>query len=124
MTRNKTQTILKPQLIEIKVKHRCGYDFTAALQVCFSLNTFIDQNTARDWADWVIITYIKPAPPTSIYNYLNGSNIYYKHFEKQILNIARLFMNLIKSDYFNTFRYTFLIVVYNIKLTCNRSITS
>ena len=37
-------------------------------------------------------------------------------FEKQFLNIARLFMNLIKSDYFNTFRYKFLIVIYNIEL--------
>ena len=43
-------------------------------------------------------------------------------FEKQFLNIARLFMNLIKSDYFNTFCYKFfcLIVIYNIELkgTC------
>mgnify|MGYP007091658006 CR=1 FL=1 len=37
-------------------------------------------------------------------------------FEKQFLNIARLFKNLIKSDYFNTFRYKFLIVIYNIEL--------
>jgi len=30
-------------------------------------------------------------------------------------------MNLIKSDYFNTFRYKFLIVIYNIELKgiCN-----
>jgi len=27
-------------------------------------------------------------------------------------------MNLIKSDYFNTFRYTFLIVIYNTELKC------
>ena len=43
----------------------------------------------------VITTYVKPAPPTGIYKYLNGSN-------KQVLNIAKLFMNLINSVYFNT----------------------
>jgi len=33
--------------------------------------------------------------------------MYYKYFEKQFLNIARLIMNLIKRDYFNKFRYKF-----------------
>ena len=40
--------------------------------------------------------------------------IYHKHFQKQFLNIARLFMNLIKSDSFNTFHYKFLILIYYI----------
>ena len=63
-----------------------------------------------DWAESYNNIY-KARSPTGIYTYLNGSNIYYKLFEKQFLNIARLFMNLIKSDYFNTFHYKILIVI-------------
>ena len=36
----------------------------------------------------------KAHSPTRIYKYFNGSNIYYKLFEKQFLNIARLFMKI------------------------------
>ena len=57
-----------------------------------------------DWAE-SYNNLSRARSPTGIYNYLNDSNIYSKRFEKQFLNIARLCMNLIKSDYFNTFRY-------------------
>ena len=69
-----------------------------------------------DWADSYIYLYLyKDRCPTGIYNKLNGSNIYYKLFEKQLLNIASLFMNLIKKWLFKYI--SFSIVLYNIELT-------
>ena len=48
-----------------------------------------------DWAE-SYKNLCKASSPTGIYTYLNGSNIYIL-FEKQFLNIARLFTNLIKK---------------------------
>ena len=56
----------------------------------------------------------KARSPTRIYKYLNGSNVL-QTFSENNLNIAKLLMNLINSEYFNTFQYMFGIVMYLIE---------
>ena len=67
-----------------------------------------------DWAESYYNLY-KACSPTGIYKYLNSSNIYYKLFGKQFLNIARLFMNLINDYVANLFHSDIVFIGHTLR---------